>query len=128
MESALTLGLQVALFAALTAGLLLFLLGARTTRRRRDFGWHVVLNGAMIWMLAAMPLLMADMDMSGEGRAAMMGTPMWAGVVNIGFVVLCVAVALWWAYRAVTAQGHRLHVSVHAVKGIGMAAMLVLMN
>ncbi|MFI5825589.1 DUF5134 domain-containing protein [Streptomyces rishiriensis] len=142
MESELALGLQVALFAALTVGLLLFLPGARTTTQRLDLGWHVVLNAAMIWMLAAMPLLMADMamghgtstdhgmnmDMSGEGHPAMMGTPMWADVVNTVFVVLCVAVALWWVYRAVTAKGHRLHVSVHAVKGAGMAAMLVLMN
>ena len=142
MESELALSLQVALFAALTVGLLLLLPGAKTATQRLDLGGHVALNAAMIWMLAAMPLLMADiamghgtsmddgmhMEMSDEGHAAMMGTPMWTDVGNIVFVVLGVAVMLWWTYRVVTARGHRLHASVHAVKGAGMAAMLVLMN
>lgn len=139
MESALALWLQAALFAALTLALLLLLYRARTRLHRSDLGSHLVLNAAMIWMLAAMPLLMADMHAAGvhaaadmgmhdAGEAAMAGTPMWVDAVNLAFVALSAGAALWLGFRALTAAGHRLHASCHAVMGAGMAAMLVLMN
>lgn len=143
MESELALWLQTALFAALTVALLLLLPKASTPAQRVDLGGHLALNAAMIWMLAAMPLLMAEMamgemdmggtemggmDMSGGTDAPMMTTPMWVDIVNVVFVALSIGAMLWWILRAVAVKGHRLHASCHAVMGAGMAAMLVLMN
>lgn len=141
MESELALWLQAALFAALTVALLTLLPKTSTAAQRLDLGGHLALNAAMIWMLAAMPLLMAEMamagtDMSGTdmggmdmgAEAAAAATPAWADVVNAVFVALSVGAMLWWILRAVAVKGHRLHASCHAVMGAGMAAMLVLMN
>lgn len=143
MESELALWLQVALFAGLTIGLALLLPRAVTTMQRLDLGGHIALNAAMIWMLAAMPLLMAEMSTEHAGSMdpgmdTTMGdgghltqlteTPIWAGTVNIGFILLSAAIALWWSHRARTMKRHRLHASCHAAMGAGMAAMLILMN
>ncbi len=85
-------------------------------------GYHLVTNAAMVWMVAAMPEIMAaDMaavgghDQSSDGMAGMPGmggmpgtgvggsmpssTPVWATVVSWVFIVLLVAAAVFWATR-----------------------------
>ncbi|WP_295010412.1 DUF5134 domain-containing protein [uncultured Microbacterium sp.] len=128
---------QVALFAVFALALVPAFRTSRDGAARISLAGHVVLDAAMIWMLAAMPLLMSDMPMSGGGHAAHHGgmamaeptpTPVWADVVNGVFIVLCLAVALWWAVQLVRVRGHRLHASCHLLMGAGMAAMLWLMN
>mgnify|MGYP004171193529 CR=1 FL=1 len=61
---------QIALFAIFALALLSALARAHGFPHRVELVGHVVLNAAMIWMLAAMPLLMAGMDMGGDGGSA----------------------------------------------------------
>lgn len=133
---------QIGVFAVLAVGLLLGYRSARAGAHRTDLAVHVLLNVAMIWMLAAMPLLMAGMTPGGSsghgahaehggggsGMAIPTSTPSWVEVVNFAFVALCAAGALWWVYRLVTAHGHRLHTVCHVVMAAGMGTMLVLMG
>ena len=57
-----------------------------------------------------------------------MTTPVWVDVVNVVFVAGSAAIALWWAFRASTVRGDRLHALCHCLMAAGMAAMLLLMN
>ncbi|WFE28347.1 DUF5134 domain-containing protein [Solwaraspora sp. WMMD791] len=129
---------QVAVFGILAFALLPAYLRARGTSERVDVLGHVTQNVAMIWMLAAMPILMSEMAVGGasghvHGVAAAGAvptpTPAWADMTNVVFVVLSATGALWWLYRAATTRsGHRLHQLSCAVMGAGMATMLLLMN
>lgn len=131
---------QVALFAILAASLLLNWVRAGSTVHRIDVVTHILLDLAMIWMLAAMPLLMAELAAGGGGHDHHGGhhgvaeavlpavTPLWADIVNGGFVVISVAVCLWWIGRLVTGSGHRWHAACHAVMAGGMGVMLLAMN
>lgn len=131
---------QIALFAIFALALLPALSRADGFAPRVETLGHIVLNAAMIWMLAAMPLLMAGADMGGGGGSAhaghhdggdgpmLMATPVWADVVNAVFIIACIAGMLWWLYRAVAARGHRLHALCHALMAAGMGLMLWLMN
>lgn len=94
---------------------------------------HVLLDLAMIWMLVAMPLLMAGMghgDGSGMGdmEMPMPGTPVWADVVNLGFVVICGIAAVWWLSQVVRGTRHRWHAACHVLMAVAMGVMLVAMN
>lgn len=131
---------QIALFAIFALALIPGFRRAHGLPHRVDLAGHIVLNVAMIWMLAAMPLLMAGMDMAGDEGSAhadhhgsgeemgLMATPAWADVVNAAFVIVCIVGAVWWLYRAVVAKEHRLHALCHALMAAGMGAMLWLMN
>ncbi|OIU86408.1 DUF5134 domain-containing protein [Microbacterium sp. AR7-10] len=131
---------QIALFAIFALALVPALTRAHGFPHRVDLVGHIVLNAAMIWMLAAMPLLMAGIDMGGDGGSAhaghhggsdemgLMATPVWADVVNAAFIVTCAMGALWWLYRAVAIRGHRMHVLCHVLMAAGMGLMLWLMN
>lgn len=131
---------QIALFAIFAFALLPALTRAHGFPHRAELVGHIVLNAAMIWMLAAMPLLMAGMDMGGDGGSAhaghhgggdemaLMATPVWADVVNVAFIVACTVGALWWLYRAAAVRGHRMHALCHALMAAGMGTMLWLMN
>ncbi|MGO1850786.1 DUF5134 domain-containing protein [Microbacterium sp. JB110] len=131
---------QVALFAVFALALIPNFRRAHGLAHRVDLVGHVAMNAAMIWMLAAMPLLMAGMDMGDDAGSAHAGhhesgheqgltaTPVWGDVVNGLFIVVCAIGALWWLYRSATARGHRLHSGCHALMAAGMAAMLWLMN
>lgn len=132
-------GVQVALFAALAVALTVDLRGARSPGQRVDLSGHVALNVAMVWMLVAMPLLMAGTTPGGAhaghtghgahgGGVAATATPAWAETVNAGLVVVCAAWALWWLYRAAAHRAHRLHTLCHAVMATGTGGMLVLMG
>ncbi|MFY1692904.1 DUF5134 domain-containing protein [Plantactinospora sp. WMMB782] len=129
---------QVAIFAILALSLLPAFLRARGAVERVDLLGHAAMDVAMIWMLAAMPTLMSEMAIGGGGSghshgggdsaSAPTATPMWADIVNVGFVVLAAGTALWWLYRAATAAGHRLHRASYATMAAGMGTMLLLMN
>lgn len=97
---------------------------------------HAVLNGAMIWMLLAMPLLMAGDSVAGGmsgphhgGDAAAMptGTPVWADAVNVSFVILSASSAGWWLL-ALLRRGRHVHDACYAGMAAGMAVMLAIMN
>ncbi|MFJ2755997.1 DUF5134 domain-containing protein [Nocardioides sp. NPDC087217] len=126
---------QVAIFAVLTMALVPALRGASDRARRADVVGHLALNAAMIWMLAAMPLLMADVGglegHAGHGSAAAIApaghAPGWAIAVNSGFVVVCAAGVLWWLVRATAVREHRLPALGHGLMAAGMGTMLVLL-
>jgi hypothetical protein len=88
--------------------------------RRVGSAYHLVVQVAMVWMVAAMPTLMgmggaapatATPDHAGHGAAEGMGEmagmgmssapPLWMQVVTVAFVVLLCAAALAWAAIAV---------------------------
>ncbi|MFE6650379.1 DUF5134 domain-containing protein, partial [Nocardioides sp. NPDC057772] len=64
---------QVGLFVILTLALLPALRRTSSRARRTDVVGHLALNAAMIWMLAAMPLLMADAHAAGTHTAGHAG-------------------------------------------------------
>ncbi|MGO2110321.1 MAG: DUF5134 domain-containing protein [Pseudoclavibacter sp.] len=132
---------QIAVFAILTLALIPTLARAQSARVRVEIVAHMTLNLAMIWMLWAMPLLMAGSmthDAGGahaghEGHGAASGTtltetPAWADVTNGAFVGLSIAATAVFAVSAVASKGHRTHAICHVAMGAGMAVMLVLMN
>ena len=134
---------QVALFAILTLALLIALRRAGDRARRTDLVGHLALNAAMIWMLAAMPLLMTDAHAAGthttghaghSGAAAALppttaaAAPGWAIVVNSLFVAVCAAGVIWWLLRAAAVREHRLAALGHGLMATGMGTMLLLMH
>ncbi|MBD8539225.1 MULTISPECIES: DUF5134 domain-containing protein [unclassified Frigoribacterium] len=131
---------QVLLFVILGLSLVPPLLRASSRRGRTELVGHIALDAAMIWMLAAMPLLMAGaMSAAGgsihaehagadAGADMLMATPIWADVVNVLFVVVSAVAALWWLVQMFISRGHRVHLLCHVVMAAGMAWMLVLMN
>ncbi|NGN96052.1 DUF5134 domain-containing protein [Nocardioides sp. KC13] len=128
---------QVALFALLAVALLPALRRAGDRARRADLVGHLALNAAMIWMLAAMPVLMAGTHATSvEGHAGHGGAaaptpaghaPGWAVAVNAVFIAVCVAGLFWWLLRATAVRRHRLPAAAHGLMAAGMGAMLVLM-
>lgn len=129
---------QIVVFTVLALALMPGLWKAALLARRVDLAGHIWLAAAMVWMIAVMPLLMADMSSGehggGHGEAAdgaimmAMSTPLWVDVLNGVFVAGSAAIALWWTYRAATISGERLHALCHCLMAAGMAAMLLLMN
>lgn len=133
---------QVALFAVLTLSFLPNMKRARGTAARVDISGHMLLNLAMIWMLAAMPLLMAGMDHGtssggaghgshggGDTEGALVATPGWVDGVNAGFIAVCGVAAVWWIARVAVSKGrHRWHSGCHALMAAAMAVMLKVMN
>ncbi|WP_328997904.1 DUF5134 domain-containing protein [Kribbella sp. NBC_00709] len=133
---------QIAIFA------LLFLLVIRVDwqpvfERVGDTTAHVLMNLAMIWMLAAMPLLMGDSAMTPEAHAdhaghggampsdasgmAMAGPDTWVKALN-GVATAAVFLCGFWWLRQITRSGqHRAHAACHVLMAGGMAAMLILM-
>ncbi|CAG7618973.1 DUF5134 domain-containing protein [Leucobacter soli] len=108
---------------------------------RVDLGIHVLLTGAMVWMLAAMPLMMSGVPVSGTGGShdghgsssapdavtVSAETPAWVLLVTWALVVLCVIAMGWWAYRFSRERTHRSHVMCHIGMALGMGVMLALM-
>ncbi|WP_046014476.1 DUF5134 domain-containing protein [Microbacterium sp. SA39] len=129
---------QVAIFAILALALIPSYRGAKAAKAV-DLTGHIALDAAMIWMLAAMPLLMAGMDMAegdggahaghqGGGGMMLDATPAWADVTNVVFLGICAVAAVWWILRLFTARHHRIHTLCHVAMAAGMGWMLVLMN
>lgn len=128
---------QAVLFTIISLALVLGLRGAPDAAHRVDIGVHIILHSAMVWMLAAMPLLMTGADMSGgaggdhHGGGAMGApsvTPVWADGVNTLFIAMCAAGTFWWLLRLATAHVHRLHTLCHVLMAAGMGTMLWVMN
>ncbi len=131
---------QSVVFTAFAALMLVSVSRAHDAVQRVDLLGHVVLNAAMVWMLAAMPLLMGQpMSTPSDPHAAHHGgsmdtmamqltpTPAWAAVANGVVIAISVLVALWWLVRLARDRGHRLHAGCHLLMGAGMASMLALM-
>src|SRR5699024_9877954 len=77
---------QVAFFAVLTVVMIIGGVGLRGRTPRISLASHIVLNAAMVWMLLAMPLLMAHPmadgahgDAGGEGHAGHHGDHAYSG-------------------------------------------------
>ncbi|MFI8592871.1 DUF5134 domain-containing protein [Microbacterium sp. NPDC078428] len=129
---------QVAVFGIFALALLPGMFGATHGARRVSLLGHIVLNAAMIWMLLAMPLLMAGLTAGdgassghhhgGEAAALPTSTPIWADVVNWLFVALSAGAALWWIVTLLRSRGRHLHDVCYAGMAAGMAVMLVVMN
>lgn len=140
---------QVAFFAVLTVVMIIGGVGLRGRTPRISLASHIVLNAAMVWMLLAMPLLMAHPmddgahgDAGGEGHhgdhdhahsggsdmaQAMTQTPDWATAVNWVAIALSALAAVWWLLLLVRSRRIGIHTLCHAVMGLGMAGMLALM-
>jgi uncharacterized protein DUF5134 len=110
---------QLVVFGLLSAWFLVHVL-RRDGHRRVGAAYHLLVQVAMVWMVAVMPALMGmggaapasaahDHDghggTGGTGEMARMTTsmapPLWIQVVTVGFVVLLGAAALAWATAAV---------------------------
>lgn len=101
--------LQIVVFGAATVW---FALRALTPGHPRAVaGYHVVMNAAMVWMVAAMPQIMG-MSMSGDpsgghhhgGSSSAAGsvaiaTPAWVAAVTWLFAGLLLVTAVLWALR-----------------------------
>lgn len=110
---------------------------------------HIILNAAMVWMLAAMPLLMAPQASNGEHGEGNTGggnpssghsgghsmtqtmpagqTSDWVATTNWIAIALSSLVALWWLVMLIRSRRVGVHTLCHAVMGLGMAGMLTLM-
>lgn len=100
---------------------------------------ETAMNAAMVWMLAAMPLLMGGgwsaagggHDHHGSAAAATAGTPAatpdWALSVNGAVITVLVIITAWQVIQAVRTASGRVHVAGHAGMAAGMALMLALM-
>lgn len=132
--------MQSAVFTAFAALMLVSVPRAHDAAQRVDLVGHAVLNAAMVWMLATMPLLMGHpMSTPSDPHAAHHGgsmdtmamqlnpTPTWATVATGITIAISVLVALWWLVRLARDRGHRLHAGCYLVMGAGMASMLALM-
>jgi hypothetical protein len=119
--------LQLVVFGLFTVWFLARLAMPAPGSTRIGDGYHLVMNAAMVWMVAAMPEIMgmttggsaADGGMAGmPGMASMPGmtmpgmdmpatavgqagsaTPVWVSVVSWVFVALLVGAAVLWAVR-----------------------------
>lgn len=146
---------QVAFFTILAVVMMIGAIRIEGQTPRINLASHIVLNAAMVWMLLAMPLLMAhpmDAGAHGEGHAgggshdaghhgdhdhghsggsdmaqAMAQTPDWATAVNWVAIALSTLAAVWWFTLLVRSRRIGIHTLCHAVMGIGMAGMLGLM-
>lgn len=108
---------------------------------RVDLSFHVLLAGAMVWMLVAMPLMMSGITGPGSGGGGHDGhgassvpdaaavsaeTPTWVSLVTWVLVVFCAIAMGWWAYRLSRERTHRAHVMCHMGMALGMGVMLAL--
>nr|WP_244630824.1 MULTISPECIES: DUF5134 domain-containing protein [unclassified Microbacterium] len=128
---------QVAIFAIFAAALTPALATGGVANRVSALG-HITMNAAMIWMVLAMPLLMAGMIVGGDESSAHhhhggddsglpTSTPVWADVVNGIFVIVSALAALWWILALLRRNRHW-HDLCYAAMSAGMGIMLVLMN
>lgn len=129
---------QIAVFAVFALALLPGAFNGDGAARRISLVGHIILNAAMIWMLIAMPLLMAGMTMSdadaseyrrgADATTMPTGTPVWADAVNVLFVVVSAAAVVWWAVALLRPRARHLHDLCYAGMASGTTAMLVVMN
>lgn len=137
--------LQVAVFAGF--GLLLVISAfakAIGPVARVNLLSHSMLASAMVWMLAAMPLMMAGVLLPTIGTAGgqeghsmpvvttsdiseITVTPIWVALITWFLVALCAIVLIWWSFRFAVDRRHRRHTLCHIGMSAGMGIMLALM-
>lgn len=94
-------------------------LGARV-----DLGVHLLLAGAIVWMLAGMSHMMDGLAVSGARGGDMLT---WLMVLTWALVVVCVIVMSWLAYRFYHERRHRSHVMCHIGVALGTGVTLTLL-
>ncbi|GAA0948379.1 DUF5134 domain-containing protein [Pseudonocardia zijingensis] len=87
--------------------------------------YHVVVLGAMVWMVAATPGG-GHTHHAHHAAAAAAGTGPLTRLVTVAAAALLAAAAVWWVARAVRTR-RRLEASCHVLMSLGMAAMLIAM-
>lgn len=119
---------QIVVFGLFTVVYLARLVPSTAGDGRLHVGYHVVMNAAMVFMVAAMPQIMGTemsstagsdshhggmagmpgMDAATGAGAAAAATPVWATAVTWVFVVLLLAAAALWVVHVVRpdAAGH----------------------
>ena len=132
---------QVAIFTLFGALMLSGIFAEVSVSERISLSRHTSLNVTMIWMLLAMPMLMAHpRDGSGDVHAAHHGgasadpasippvtAPAWASGASWAAIGVSGLVAVWWAVRLLREPGHRVHAACHLLMAAGMSLMLALM-
>lgn len=128
---------QVAFFTILAVVMMIGAIRIEGQTPRINLASHIVLNAAMVWMLLAMPLLMAHQMNAGnhdhghsggsDMAQAMAQTPDWATAVNWVAIALSTLAAVWWLALCLRSRRIGIHTLCHAVMGLGMAGMLGLM-
>jgi hypothetical protein len=114
--------LQIVVFGLIGLWFLVKVAGPDDGHDRVENGYHMVMAAAMVWMVAAMPVLMGGAgtsadggDHAGHGSMAGMagmagpagatgpgtaaGPPEWAGTVSVGLAVILAGAAAIWAAR-----------------------------
>lgn len=128
--------LEVGFFTVLAVIIVVGMVRAQGPASAIGLSSHLALNAAMVWMLLAMPLLMGHQMHTGSGHGAgsemahgmaMAPTPDWVVAVNRVAITLSVLAAARWIVLLVRSRRVGLHTLCHAVMGLGMALMLVLM-
>ncbi len=136
---------QLVVFGGFT---LLFLLWAGSASReggRRAgvaFGYHALMAGSMVWMVAAMTIMTGHqwgVASAGHHDAAALGTPelaatpgasaapFWTVAVTLALVVGLLAAAASWARAARGRSRDRAGAVSHVLLSAGMAVMLLVM-
>jgi hypothetical protein len=136
---------QLVVFTGFTA--MFLLLGGHAWRAARPdagaaFGYHALMAGSMVWMLAAMSTMTGHSWSGGAGgghhdaRAevgvgelipAVVVAPLWTVFVTAGLVCGLVAAALAWMRALRRGDGDRASATAHVLMSAGMAVMLLVM-
>lgn len=147
---------QVVVFGVLAVWFVRRLLLPPAGHERYVEAYHAVMAATMVWMVAAMPVLMASGDGGGGHHHGGGATPFRVGAVTFVLVVVSLASAAFWLVRvvrpvpdggcspaalpdggsgsvAVAARpvvavvGSRLDAGCHLLMSLGMAGMLLVM-
>ena len=125
---------QIAVFAGLAVVFVQDLVGAESVTARAGALAHAAMNAGMVWMLVAMPALMAagpglGMDMPGMHHGAVSaGVQAWAAFLTWDVVGVLVLAAAWWTAEVVRSRRHRVLCCCHGLSCAAMAAMLAVMT
>ncbi|MGW6276201.1 DUF5134 domain-containing protein [Kribbella sp. NPDC055071] len=133
--------IQMAIFGGFAVVFLYHLAGSVTVTARAGALVHGAMNLGMVWMLAAMPILMSsgggmagmEMDMAGMDHGAvslsdLVGIQAWTAMLSWVAVGLLIISAGWWLVRLIQTPGHRILGGCHCLTCAGMATMLALMT
>ncbi len=135
---------QLVVFTGFTA--MFLLLGGHAWRAARPdagaaFGYHALMAGSMVWMLAAMSTMTGHSWSGGAGGGhhdvagpdvgelvpAVTVAPLWTVFVTAGLVCGLVAAALAWMRALRRGAGDRAGATAHVLTSAGMAVMLLVM-
>jgi hypothetical protein len=134
--------IQIAIFGGFAVVFLYHLAGSVTVAARAGALVHGAMNLGMVWMLVAMPILMAagggmatdmSMDMAGMDHGSsslsdLVGLQAWTAMLSWVAVGLLILSAGWWLVRVFQTPGHRVLGGCHCLTCAGMATMLAVMT